>query len=746
MEQRIRFVDLKTGNTFDGSHPYIFWLDGGQSTNIIYTHPICFISNNREEKVYLEENEVFNLVDITKLEEPVISTLHDFEYHDINDLKVKPVNEEYIMTSVGAKHHNYYVHMIYILASALAEGEYIADFKIGDEVFKIGGDFYGVDETLYVNLLNNGVSIPPSVQKALYDANPHEERPDNITLNRKFKELLSNFWDVIANKGSYKSLLNSLKWFEWGDNIQICEVWKNVDTQRYFVKDLQMLLADKYFATLNGYAKTTYLALYHALEKPNIVNGIMQLDNEKNPVLQRVVSKWSIRDLALKLCLLGSYYEKYFMPIHLDLIHSTIEDVVYTNTFKIKTGSIANRLDQVLYCEDINCNVKNGDSFGLGLVQCYVCPETLFGSTYEDNKGVTIIGVQKTSATSLNDSEGELRDYMAQLYNEIGAVVDFKITISDPDIQIKREVLVFKTFSNGNWVNKTITEYKILGNEIEFSLFCPIEGEYDVRLQLDSTDGRSYTKRVKFNIKDYGQTKLNIYRIRNLGSLYDCKIGQANQLNNYLNTRRSDGVPIMQYIPSKIINPIAYDENNKIIWEHKGICLNHLLIYNDWNNDTIESLKQNYFLLKRPIKNNEGTISKTYLICVSKQYGFQPDPLQVPQDGIYRNDYIFVPEFHTLVPLVENERNINDYKVTEADALCVVPEIPYGKSIDECDWEFINTTKQTKVSLGPVKEPFIANTEKSPLEPGYYSIVFRYRLTGEEKINTITIDSAFIKV
>jgi hypothetical protein len=43
----IRFVDLETGNTFDGSTPYIFWMPGEQSTNIIYSLPICFITDKQ---------------------------------------------------------------------------------------------------------------------------------------------------------------------------------------------------------------------------------------------------------------------------------------------------------------------------------------------------------------------------------------------------------------------------------------------------------------------------------------------------------------------------------------------------------------------------------------------------------------------------------------------------------------------------------------------------------------------------
>ena len=45
-----------------------------------------------------------------------------------------------------------------------------------------------------------------------------------------------------------------------------------------------------------------------------------------------------------------------------------------------------------------------------------------------------------------------------------------------------------------------------------------------------------------------------------------------------------------------------------------------------------------------------------------------------------------------------------------------------------------------------INEPFIANNKENFLEPGYYNIVFRYRLSGETKINEIVLNSAFLKV
>ena len=48
----IRFIDLQTGNVFDGSSPYIFWFDGEQSVNLFYTKSICFISHQKTHNIH----------------------------------------------------------------------------------------------------------------------------------------------------------------------------------------------------------------------------------------------------------------------------------------------------------------------------------------------------------------------------------------------------------------------------------------------------------------------------------------------------------------------------------------------------------------------------------------------------------------------------------------------------------------------------------------------------------------------
>jgi hypothetical protein len=740
----IRFVDLKTGNIFNAGESYVFWFDGEQSINMLYSKPICFVSDSPVLSIEFPKNDIFRLVDVNKLKNMDVENIHNFEYFNINKMCLKGGQ---VMNLNGYAHNNYYVYMIYVIASSQSAGEAICSFKIANETFKVGADFYGSDETLYINLSNQGVDIPEAIQKALYNVNVHEDKIDNITLNRKWKELLSNYWDILANKGSYKSLYNSLKWFEYGDLVKIGEIWKNKD--HYEIRDIQSILSDKYIETLTDFTKTTYEGLYLCLSELTRRDGKVVYDKEKNPTIQSISFQWSKEDLALKMSMLGSFFETYFMPIHLDLIHSTIEDIVYTNTFKQIAGTTRNRVDFVYDIQDIDCSVKDGDIFHLNPVQCYVGADTLFHSIVEDTDPI-IIGVQRNQPI-FDTVDGEipnddLKTYLTQLFYEVGSVVDFNIVLplAEGDF-IKHSIISVPKTINGVYQRILRETHKPLGKNISFSLLFEDEGEYDVRMQFESVAGKTFVKRVVFNVIDTDHVGIQIFKVQNIG----CPMASFDRetrawkygVNDYIFSRQVQRVPtgdkFQQYIPAKIVNPYEVD--------YDGVCLNHMMILTgDWTHDLY--LYRNYFTMLRK------TEAGPYTICISRQFGFRIDPAEKAKYQIYRESYTFMPEFHKLVELGSERGNkIEDlkyYTITDDDTLCVMPDIAFGKCISASEWEFINMSSPTHKSLTPgrsVKEPFIASNKNEALEPGYYKVVFRYSLSNGD-VNEIVLDSAFRKV
>ena len=729
MNNMVSFIDISTGNVFNGSYPYIFWFDGEQSVDLFYTKNICFLSDSPDVEVKINNNDIFKLVD------PALIGQEPTNYGDINSIIIQS-NQ---INSHGSVYKNLYVHMIYILGNAKYAGSYQESVFIDGNEFIIGADFYDSNESLYVNLSNNGVEIPDSIQKALYESNIYEDKKDAILLNRKWKELLSNIIDIIHNKGSYKSLFNSLKWFGYGERLRLCEFWKssNLPKSTFFSQDILPVLQNKHKEYLLNFSKSTYIGISCALNKLSVdANNNILYDSDKNPILEHIVDKLSTEELSLKLYALGYFYEKYFMPIHLDLIYCTIENIVFSNTFKNIQGAIYNRLDYVNDIEDIKCNIKNGDIFKLGLVECFVGPDTLFGTRNLTTEDV-IVGVQKTPHVgSLNNIE--LNDFVGQMYKNIGSIIDFELELPlRQNEYIKRESIFFrdpiKTQHN--------IDYQLLKEKfVRFSILCQREGQYCVKLQFDTTSGRTFTKCIKFETYTPNQADIKVYKILHNGMDIQDKLDLSNSPNKFWLkfTHSASNIPYYkQYIPVQLNDN---DFNRSDDW--KGVRLSNLLILQNGDYRDVQYIKDNYFTYLRTI---DDTIE--YTICISKQFDFKFDSRQQPTGSIiYRNDYIYVPDFHVLEEIgVNDEFNPHSYEINNYDALCVIPNISFGKPIKDYIWEFTNVSKVNKESIQiSTQEPFIAYDRYKFLEPGYYDITFKYNFDGEDNLtNKVKLNSAF---
>lgn len=698
----IRFVDLYTGNVFDGSKPYIFWFDGEQSVNLFYTKQICFISHDPEHSIEIEDNDYFHLLEASNLDESLS--------YDLGDITRKN------LISIGAPHHNYFVHTIYICGMSPIAGEYICDCKIDDCTISIGADFNEMNESSYINLSNRGLEIPESIQKAIYPSNVHESKRDDILLNRKWKELLSNFLDIVSNKGSYKSLYNSLNWFEYGDLVKLKEVWKIPDNPtRYIDSDI----TNKYTDIIDKLSKTTYVSLSLALDKIAKQDDVIVLDGEKNPVLEQVSFDWSVTDMALKMCMLGHFYKAYFMPIHLDLLYSSMENIVFSNTIKTHLSTTTQREDFIYDTDDIVCNVQDGDSFLMDAIECYSGKETLFGKS---------IGVQ----TYMPEVENDLDAQNFKWFKGVGSIVKFEIQIPllSEDL-IKKETLKIAHYHNSKCTKSTTIDHKPIFNKIvEFDLLFTKVGEYKISIQLDTACGSTYIKNINFYIDDSGSVDVKIYKVTNNRS------GLVNNINDYVfGLFKNDG-KIIQYIPSKILNPYLIDEK----WE--GICFNHIAIYENLNDPILAYIKKHYNIFSRQ------TTSKTYYVCISKDFGFKPSMDTLRAAGtLYKHDYIFIPDYHTLKEFpAKNPLELDSYIINDYDTLCAIPSIPISKKISKCSWEFINVSDQSSVKIAtPVRSPFISNTNNTVLTPGYYDVLFRYKFDDDDEVHEVRINSAFIK-
>lgn len=848
----IWFVDLENGNVYNGQAPYIHYFEKQQSTGLIYTRKICIVSEDEEVNVKIKKNDVFHLIDLKRLSDLV--EINDFQYHDVNKLYVN----EYI--SKGYAYEGYFLHMIYVSGSSEDPGEYHEKIKFGKDEVLVGADFYMEYEPHKINLANFGVEIPDSVQKAIYETNVHEESRDNITLNRKWKELLLNYWNIVAAKGSYTSLIDALKWFEYGDLITIREFWKHHewDMDRYNHNELSPILSENIKNTLSNFSKTTYIGLYLALQgfvkkqgqliyeplernevvstifgdielksarvdrdiinnsKDGLIEGDVnqhfQIGNtsvnieryedesipsqlldgvgsnwkrrhyadyngfisEKNPLLQNLSTIWGANDLSLKMYLLGNFYETYFMPVHLDLIHSTVETIVYTNTIKILNYPHIDRYNYVGLPKDFYCSVSDKDVYRLGDVHVQVGPHTVYGTQYTNEKEYDDVQVFGVESEVKELKEDNLKTFYSQLYNGVGVVVPFECIIEAEEnqfVNFSRITIASKSRIKTHDFPTIFTEHegKIT---IKFNLLFVDDEKNRVTLEFRSSDGSTYIKNIYINVVDTNVRGISVYKVKSR-TTKKTSLPANNHVFTHIRELSSTPNIVTQYIPSvldrhsdgvklnnivvldirdKNLVPLSTDDVPKFI----EMCFPSTM----W--DTYIRSKD---LIEHPDIFDDDTSlndSYDYIVAVSKNFIYSRDQIFDPSVNLalairtycgkvkyetarycmIRNDVGYIPENHYLKP-IEGDK-IEDFVVTSSDALCVVPDLKYSllKEIDGFEWVFINDSTKEEIKLRSFKEPFIASKKEEFLPAGYYSVEFRYRL-GDD-IQTSRISSAFI--
>ena len=832
----IWFVDLENGNVYDGLNPYIHYFEKQQSTGLIYTKNICVVSDKEKLNIKVEKNNIFHLIDISKLDKTI--EVNDFQYHDVNKLYV----DNY--TSTGYPYESYYLHMIYITASSDNIGEFQQELSIGNDKITLGADFYMEYEPHKINLANMGVEIPDSIQKAIYEVNVHEENKDNITLNRKWKELLLNYWNIIANKGSYNSLINSLNWFEYGDLVTIKEFWKHKEwgLDRFNHNDLSPILSQNLNSMLSNFSKTTYIGLYLALQgftkkddqlvyEPfernettetlfgNIelksakldrqlannnpdgsTNQLLKLTNntyidkiedpnankdltgsnwkqrsyeeyngflsEKNPYLYNLSLLWNTNDLNLKMYLLGSFYEAYFMPIHLDLLHSTVETIVYTNTIKIINNTRIDRYDYIGLPRDFECSVSNGDIFRLGNVEVQVGPKTTFGHQWEKDhnyEDMYIFGVD--SIVDRLYKEDDLRTFYSQDYSGVGVVVPFECKIPvERGVFINRSQLTVTR----KGVCKTQTFNTLFAEKngiitIKFNLLFTDDENNRIILEFRTNSGETFIKSITIKVINTNVEDIKVYRIKSKDFEKLESMGYDPQFNHIMtHIRELSSVPdlLIQYIPASL------DANNDGAKLNNVVVIDMSKLYMPANvlPKFIEICFPSTFWRVYTKETQNTSKPYSYLIAVSKRYIYNTNQLYNPDQylkiaietycnnidyktvGRYcmiRNDVGFFPENHYLVP-IEGDK-LKDFTVGRNEALCVIPELDYSRlDVSEYEWVFTNMSTGKDIQLRSVENPIIAEKDSRFLDPGYYKITFRYKLGSNEGIQEISRNSAFL--
>lgn len=602
------FVDIETGRVFNGDQPYVHRFNGGQSVGLMYVERLCVVSDSDSITASIPQNSIFSLLDVSGLDNSQYINGKEFWTLD-DDSRVQTI------TSTGASAVGYYIHTFYIIASSDNAGEYTDVLQLTasqtTKEFSISADFYNMNELLESNLKNFGFSIPNAVQKSIYEENIAEDLSDNILLNRKLKELLLNYWDMLANKGSYDSLKNSLSWFEYGDLVRMREYWKRDEDGMMLLEGRRVdeIMDEHIKEYMQSHAKTTYIGLYLALEKYKDINGYVlyqdydfdpasedpdfwdsnQILPEYMPALTEVVTKWDAIDLSLKMTLLGNFFATFFMPIHLDLIHSAIEHVAVAPAVKVLSAASLDRVDVVADHNVLNMDVKS--SFYLRPVGFRTYTSTLFGNVLyiDSNNEEFVIGAETSIRPLDSDMDEPFEGHGAAVVashwaNWPACPVRFDCNIND-DGFIQREAVAIAKKTETGYEDVVCGEdfqlYQSVDGHISFSfeLMFYHSGEYRIGFAFTSNSGHAYSKEIEVTIKDDARQCIKLYKVKRRDDL--------ESLEDLPNNIQFKNTPFQQFRPYS--DEWMYTQYVNTGFGGNGVGLNHTVVLDKDSGDNVDT-------------------------------------------------------------------------------------------------------------------------------------------------------------
>lgn len=559
----VQFFDINTGTIYDGDYPYIHWAEPF-SVGVIRYKELFFLSDKKEVQCDIPKPDDWNfalynpnLVPIYNTEtdeEGNVVTITESPHISYDDSQFMNIRACAVGTykSRGQSVAGKYAHQLIIICRSDVEGEFIENFTIDGQIYKVGAEFWGENESLRINLANQGTEIPELVGKAIYGTDLYEDNPDWVLLNRKFRELLIQHMDVMDNKGSYKSLYNALKWFEYQNLVELREVWKfqTPDGTKYYDHPVDSFITDEARTRMFNSSKTTYFAL-RSLKRKIVAHNdgepiYEDTKYEHGPLegeLKKLACKWSEDEMRLKMVLLGNFFETYFMPIHTDLIRSVVEDI-HASVIKVQNGTIDDVHDEC-YTEandfdfewsgDTPDNPDDPDNNSFYLKEIHAYAGTS-GEKYafenasgiESNKVYEMDFVPIIGCTPFNpdgyksddtDDKGnaQLFDLMrGQLYNGIGAIVTghFKFGEMRNDEWVGDNIVSGECESN-QWSKFVKTTFDADGSKSEFDIdfLFPAPGDFKFIFRFVGESGKVYSKIVDITITNNLVVDLEFYAL-----------------------------------------------------------------------------------------------------------------------------------------------------------------------------------------------------------------------------------------
>lgn len=492
---------------------------------------------------FSESSEIFYFFDVTyDTDMPLISKVSSFTY-DLDDGSSDTTIFNHRELSSGDIRKN--LIQVNIAASAKIEGAYTNTLII-EEIDTNGttttiGEFTlffeaeGEDERFKSMLENFGKAIDANDYIAFRDTDIKEDKINYIELNEKRKEMLLAGNDIWPYLGSYRGLINALKYFGYGD-LRLKEYWLNVaenskNEGKMITMNVPLSLeySDKEFSDykkfIDGitpnqpsktFRKTAKFALFYDLNRDT-----GDFDEDGLPITEDVF-EFTNEEILIKLFNLKNILKEKFLPLNARIIDITGEGVYYDNiglnSWNIPTPTIHVDVEKDLdfsaipligYLEDLtdtefnNCDLK-------------------VSTKLKDKETLDVIDYAYCIVGEDIDSEG---NYLVERHPRYSRKIGFTTTLTnlttdyiwselqmtwDEASERTWENLIYQDYQTMRWIVRSVDRNVIvydrkgdIGSLDTIQIVLPYLGYYDVTLEL--VDHFNFPHR---------QTKVNYIEVR----------------------------------------------------------------------------------------------------------------------------------------------------------------------------------------------------------------------------------------
>ena len=385
------YDDYPIGYEFE-TLPYIFWLNNQYTKNLsidnYYMLPIRpLVENSRNGRIKAVsikcDSDIFKLVASKRIQEQKSLTIELKE--DSDDFKSELIIDDILQV----KDDEFTMLPFYVIGNSSEEGTFTTTILISiyydNDVqihcpITVGGVWVDEIEQLQINASNMGVNLPKDIIKAVYQSSLVNDKLDIVLYNEKVKEYLINYMAIKGECGNTKSVINSLKWFGYGDKIKLDKLIRtDNDLYNQYVHDNLSLKND----IIKGFENFVNTSLFTLVIKENedidnlpfnfnedfygennpqteslFDKLIESIYDETNIVFYRPYYEFTLQEMFFKLSCLKYYYQKYFLPIHVGIYSASIQHKEYCNDIKFTIKPFNKICSNLVILNDADVNVE----------------------------------------------------------------------------------------------------------------------------------------------------------------------------------------------------------------------------------------------------------------------------------------------------------------------------------------------------------------------------------------------------